>query len=112
MHLEKLSLTNFKSYDDARFQFGRQVNVIVGPNGSGKTNLLDAIYFLSLTKSAFHSQDTLNITHETDFFIIDGSFVTGDATGEAEIEQLHSLHHYIASCNSLSYSDLTSRFYV
>ncbi|MCY7360125.1 MAG: DNA replication and repair protein RecF [Rudanella sp.] len=78
MHLEKLSLTNFKSYEDARFQFGQQVNVIVGPNGSGKTNLLDAIYFLSLTKSAFHSQDILNINHDADFFIIDGSFVTGE----------------------------------
>jgi len=78
MHLEKLSLTNFKSYEDARFQFGRQVNVIVGPNGSGKTNLLDAIYFLSLTKSAFHSQDTLNINHEADFFIIDGLFAAGN----------------------------------
>ena len=82
MYLEKLSLTNFKSYEDARFQFGQQVNVIVGPNGSGKTNLLDAIYFLSLTKSAFHSQDTLNINHEADFFIIDGSFVTGEEPAE------------------------------
>lgn len=86
MHLEKLSLTNFKSYEDARFQFGRQVNVIVGPNGSGKTNLLDAVYFLSLTKSAFHSQDTLNINHEADFFIIDGSFVTAEPTPGSEPE--------------------------
>lgn len=82
MHLEKLSLTNFKSYEDARFQFGQQVNVIVGPNGSGKTNLLDAIYFLSLTKSAFHNQDNLNINHEADFFIIDGSFITGEEVAE------------------------------
>lgn len=82
MHLEKLSLTNFKSYEDARFQFGQQVNVIVGPNGSGKTNLLDAVYFLSLTKSAFHSQDILNINHEADFFIIDGSFKTGEDPAE------------------------------
>lgn len=88
MHLEKLSLTNFKSYDDARFQFGRQVNVIVGPNGSGKTNLLDAVYFLSLSKSAFHSQDILNINHEADFFIIDGTFATGETTPTQESEHL------------------------
>ncbi|WP_019989200.1 DNA replication/repair protein RecF [Rudanella lutea] len=80
MYLEKLSLTQFKSYEDVRFQFGQQVNVIVGPNGSGKTNLLDAVYFLSLTKSAFHSQDILNINHEADFFIIDGMFVLGEST--------------------------------
>lgn len=88
MYLEKLSLTNFKSYEDARFQFGRQVNVIVGPNGSGKTNLLDAVYFLSLSKSAFHSQDVLNINHEADFLIIDGTFVTGEATTEQEADHL------------------------
>lgn len=74
MHLEKLSLTNFKNYEDGRYVFGRQVNVIVGPNGSGKTNLLDAVYFLALSKSAFQSQDALSILHDADYFIIDGTF--------------------------------------
>ena len=74
MYLEKLSLTNFKNYEDGRYAFGRQVNVLVGPNGSGKTNLLDAIYFLALSKSAFQSQDALSIQHEADYFIIDGIF--------------------------------------
>lgn len=78
MHLEKLSLTNFKNYDDSRFTFGPQVNVIVGANGSGKTNMLDAIYFLSLSKSAFHNQDALSIAHDADFFIIDGIFSKDD----------------------------------
>ena len=78
MHLEKLSLTNFKNYDDVRFTFGRQVNVIVGPNGSGKTNLLDAVYFLALSKSAFQSQDALSILHDADYFIIDGIFEEHD----------------------------------
>ncbi|MGF7216562.1 DNA replication and repair protein RecF [Spirosoma lacussanchae] len=74
MHLEKLSLTNFKNYEDGRYAFGRQVNVIVGPNGSGKTNLLDAVYFLSLSKSAFQNQDAFSILHGADYFIIDGVF--------------------------------------
>lgn len=74
MHLEKLSLTNFKNYEDGRYTFGQQVNVIVGPNGSGKTNLLDAIYFLSLSKSAFQNQDALSILHDADYFILDGIF--------------------------------------
>ena len=78
MHLEKLSLTNFKNYEDGRYVFGRQVNVIVGPNGSGKTNLLDAVYFLALSKSAFQSQDALSILHDTDYFIIDGIFEEHD----------------------------------
>lgn len=78
MHLEKLSLTNFKNYEDGRYTFGWQVNVIVGPNGSGKTNLLDAIYFLALSKSAFQSQDALSILHDADYFIIDGVFEEHD----------------------------------
>ncbi len=85
MHLEKLSLTNFKNYDDGSFVFGRQVNVIVGRNGSGKTNLLDAIYFLSLTKSAFHNQDALSVTHDADYFIIDGIFVKDERATQITI---------------------------
>ncbi|MEZ0609585.1 DNA replication/repair protein RecF [Fibrella sp. WM1] len=78
MHLDKLSLTNFKNYEDALFTFSHQVNVIVGPNGSGKTNLLDAIYFLALSKSAFQTIDALSVTHDEDFFILDGIFVKHD----------------------------------
>ncbi|WP_149241198.1 DNA replication/repair protein RecF [Dyadobacter sp. 32] len=74
MWLEKLHLTYFKSYDEKTFTFGAQVNCLVGENGSGKTNLLDAIYFLTLTKSAFHNQDALGIRHEADFFLLDGVF--------------------------------------
>ena len=78
MYLEKLSLTNFKNYEDGRYSFGQQINVIVGPNGSGKTNLLDAVYFLALSKSAFQSQDALSILHDADYFIIDGIFEEHD----------------------------------
>ncbi|GAB4004562.1 DNA replication and repair protein RecF [Spirosoma migulaei] len=89
MHLEKLSLTNFKNYEDSRYVFGQQVNVIVGPNGSGKTNLLDAIYFLALSKSAFQSQDALSIQHDADYFIIDGVFEENDrATTTGRLVQI------------------------
>ncbi|PWJ55294.1 DNA replication and repair protein RecF [Dyadobacter jejuensis] len=74
MWLEKLHLTYFKSYEERVFAFGARVNCIIGENGSGKTNLLDAIYFLSLTKSAFQSQDALAVQHQADFFLIDGVF--------------------------------------
>lgn len=74
MWLEKLHLTYFKSYEEKAFTFGEHVNCLVGENGSGKTNLLDAIYFLSLTKSAFHNQDALGIRHTADFFVLDGVF--------------------------------------
>lgn len=74
MWLEKLHLTYFKNHEERAFVFGTHVNCLVGENGSGKTNLLDAIYFLTLTKSAFQSQDALAICHESDFFVIDGIF--------------------------------------
>lgn len=74
MWLEKLHLTYFKSYEDRTFSFGPRVNCLVGENGSGKTNLLDAIYFLALTKSAFHNQDALGISHQAEFFMLDGLF--------------------------------------
>lgn len=74
MWLEKLHLTYFKNYEERTFAFGEHVNCLVGENGSGKTNLLDAIYFLSLTKSAFHSQDALGILHDQDFFVLEGYY--------------------------------------
>lgn len=74
MWLEKLHLVHFKSYEEGSFAFGERVNCLVGENGSGKTNLLDAIYFLALTKSAFHNQDALSVQHEADYFMLDGVF--------------------------------------
>lgn len=74
MFLEKIYLSNFKNYEEATFTFSPQVNCIVGENGSGKTNLLDAIYFLALSKSAVHHQDVLSINHDTDYMMIDGIF--------------------------------------
>jgi DNA replication and repair protein RecF len=74
MWLEKLHLTYFKNYEERAFVFGAHVNCLVGENGSGKTNLLDAIYFLTLTKSAFQNQDALGIRHTNDFFVLDGIF--------------------------------------
>lgn len=74
MHLTSIQGTNFKNYPEIKVGFSSSVNLISGSNGSGKTNLLDAIYFLCLTKSAFHSTDSLNIKHEEDFFALKGIF--------------------------------------
>ncbi len=88
MFLQKITLTNFKSYEFDTFEFSERVNCIVGENGSGKTNLLDAIYFLALTKSAFSNQDALSIHHEADFMMIDGVFQTGGVEKSREVEEL------------------------
>lgn len=72
--LKGLHLTNFKSYAEGTFEFSDRINAIVGENGSGKTNLLDAIYFLALTKSAFSSQDMQALRHAADFMRLEGEF--------------------------------------
>jgi DNA replication and repair protein RecF len=74
MYLKKLSLTNFKNYGQADLEFSPKINCFVGNNGVGKTNILDAIHYLSLTKSFFNNIDSTNIRHSEEYFIIQGSF--------------------------------------
>ncbi len=74
MHLESLRLSNFKNYPEAKLEFSSEINCFLGKNGSGKTNLLDAIFYLSFTKSASQSQDQQCILHEETFFSIRGNF--------------------------------------
>lgn len=75
MYLKKLSLTNFKNYELNELEFSPKINCFVGNNGVGKTNILDAIHYLSLTKSFFNSIDSVSVRHGEDYFIIQGSFV-------------------------------------
>ncbi|MFH1161226.1 MAG: DNA replication and repair protein RecF [bacterium] len=82
MHLHKLTLHNFKNYPEAEFLFSGKINCIVGNNGVGKTNLLDAIHYLSFCKSYFNPNDTQNIRHGEDFFAIHGTYFRQNATPE------------------------------
>ncbi len=83
MQLKTLQLNNFKNYAEARVTFSPKINVLVGPNGSGKTNLLDAIYYLSMTRSAISPADGYCIRQGEQHFYIRGAIET--ARGEAEI---------------------------
>lgn len=65
---------NFKNYSALSLEFPSKVNFLLGLNGSGKTNLLDAIHYLSATKSFSNASDTYNILHGNDFFSIKGIF--------------------------------------
>ncbi|WP_421752884.1 DNA replication/repair protein RecF [Croceimicrobium sp.] len=84
MHLRDLHLLNFKSWTEGQFEFSPKLNCFVGLNGGGKTNLLDAIHYLCLSKSYFGNRDQKNIKHEEDFFMIEGNFLRQD-----ENEHLH-----------------------
>jgi len=72
MHLKSLILNNFKNYELVEIDFSAKINCFVGANGVGKTNILDAIHYLSLAKSFFNNIDSTNIRHGEDYFIIQG----------------------------------------
>jgi len=74
MYLKKLSLINYKNFEASEFDFDQKINCFVGNNGVGKTNVLEAIYFLSFTKGYFNSSVSQHIKHQTDFFVIDGTY--------------------------------------
>ena len=74
MILKSLSLLNYKNFDSISFEFNEKINCIVGNNGIGKTNILDAIYHLSFGKSYFNPVATQNIKHKEDFFVINGEY--------------------------------------
>lgn len=74
MYLKHLILTNFKNYTEANLDFSEKINCFAGNNAAGKTNILDAIYYLSFCKSYFNSVDSQNILHDQDFFAVHGTY--------------------------------------
>ncbi len=74
MTLNELHIINFKNIREADLTFADKLNCFVGLNGQGKTNLLDAIYYLSFTKSAFNTIDSQNILHDAEFAMIQGVY--------------------------------------
>ena len=74
MILQSLNILNYRNIREASLEFSPKLNCFVGLNGQGKTNVLDAIYLLSFTKSAYTSQDSLNITHGEDMAMVQGNY--------------------------------------
>lgn len=74
MHLESLVILNYKNIEEANLTFSPKINCFIGKNGMGKTNLLDAIYFLSFCKSHSNFIDSQNIYHQADFFLLQGRY--------------------------------------
>lgn len=80
--LNTLSLVGFKNYAQAEVAFSSRFNCITGNNGEGKTNLLDAIHYLSFTKSYFNPIDSQSILHDAPLFVIQGAFKSGEKSDE------------------------------
>ncbi len=78
MYLNTISLLDFKNIREAKLLFSPKLNCITGLNGSGKTNLLDAIYYLSMTKSYFTSTDIHSISYDCEKCRISGDYIRED----------------------------------
>lgn len=74
MILKKLQILNYKNIGEAGLELSEKLNCFVGDNGEGKTNLLDAVYYLSFCRSAFTAVDSMAICHSGDFFMLDGAY--------------------------------------
>ncbi len=83
MILSQISIINYKNIRAANLTFSPNVNCLIGHNGEGKTNLLDAIYYLSFCHSSFTNIDSQVITHDLDFFVIEGKYLTEDGEPES-----------------------------
>lgn len=82
MILEKLSILNYKNLQEVQLELSAGMNCFIGQNGMGKTNVLDAIYFLSMCKSSNCSQDQMVLCHDADFMMLQGQYLREDGTEE------------------------------
>lgn len=82
MILKRISVLNYKNLEQVDISFSGKLNCFFGLNGMGKTNLLDAVYYLSFCKSSGNPIDSQNILHEQDFFVIQGFYEAADGTPE------------------------------
>ncbi|MCB0516434.1 MAG: DNA replication and repair protein RecF [Chitinophagales bacterium] len=101
MYLKNISLHNFKNYLHYNTDFVAHFNLICGLNGVGKTNLLDAIYYLSFGKSAFVSDNAL-AKWESSFFRVEGNFLRQDEPIEIVVKWVNNQRKEIIK-NGLSY---------
>lgn len=82
MYIEKISIIGYKNIAESTLEFCPGINCFIGHNGEGKTNFLDAVYFLSFCKSANCSVDSQAIKHDADFSVIEGIY--RDDNGDVE----------------------------
>lgn len=82
MIVKHLSILNYKNLTEAELDFSSGLNCFIGHNGMGKTNVLDAIYFLSMCKSSTTSQDQMVVQHSADFMVLQADYEREDGSNE------------------------------
>ena len=83
MFLKRLSIVNYKNIGEADLAFSPKMNCFIGNNGEGKTNLLDAVYYLSFCRSAGAVRDAEVVRHDSGFFMLDGTYVNDEGDDES-----------------------------
>jgi DNA replication and repair protein RecF len=91
VHLQNLQLVNFRNYAEAALEFPAKITCLVGLNGSGKTNLLDAVYYLSAMRSFLGATDSQLVRHGTDYFSVSGTFMTADGPHQVACQVQHGI---------------------
>ncbi|CAM3052729.1 DNA replication/repair protein RecF [Sporolactobacillus spathodeae] len=117
MYLESIELTNYRNYDSLKLSFSNSVNIFLGENAQGKTNLLEAIYVLSLAKSARTNHDKDLIKWDQDYGKISGRLVKPTHSLPLEITisrkgkkakanhlEKRRLSEYIGLCNAVMFA--------
>ncbi len=82
MILKRISILNYKNIQQAELEFSSKMNCFIGHNGVGKTNLLDAIYYLSFCKSSTNPIDSQVVCHGEEFFVVQGLYEQEDGSPE------------------------------
>ncbi len=107
MILNKISIINYKNLHQVDVEFSPNINCFIGHNGEGKTNLLDAIYYLSFCRSSNNPIDTQLISHDRDFFSLEGRY-THDSEGTETVScGLKRGHKKIFKRNNKAYKRLS-----
>lgn len=108
MILQKLSIVNYKNIRQACIEPSPKINCLIGSNGVGKTNLLDSIYYLSFCHSSFTNIDSLVITHDQEFFTVEGDYLTDDGGQERIYAAMKRGRHKHFRRNGKEYKKLST----
>ncbi len=81
MILRQLSVVGFKNLESTSLQFSEGINCLVGDNGAGKTNVLDAVHYLSMCRSSLGGTDRQSLQHGAGFFVVEGDYTAGAGHG-------------------------------
>lgn len=107
MYLERISILNFKNIAEAEIEFSANVNCLVGDNGTGKTNLADAVWYLSMSKSSVGLTDGQSVRHGEDFFMLDGRYILGGERRESIVCSFRRSSGKVIKRNGKEYDRVT-----